>query len=105
MDLEIFRMHRLGLPQERIAKKLGAIQRTVSKHLEKMPALAIVLNTDLSKGFTVSQVAEKHNIIKGDALNFLRILFCQLIIVLTINYLVHFQKVSEQGGTNSKTPD
>ncbi len=43
---------------------------------------------------------------KGDnALNILGILFCQLIIVLTINYLVHFQRVSEQGGTNSKTPD
>jgi len=25
-----------------------------------MPALAIILNTDLSKGFTVLQVAEKH---------------------------------------------
>jgi len=60
MDLEIFRMHRLGLPQERIAKRLGVIQRTVSKHLEKMPALAIILNADLSKGFTVPQVAEKH---------------------------------------------
>ncbi|MFH1951159.1 MAG: hypothetical protein ABIL06_06055 [Pseudomonadota bacterium] len=32
----------------------------VSKHLEKMPALANILNTDLSKGFTVPQVAEKH---------------------------------------------
>ena len=35
-------------------------QRTVSKHLEKMPALAIILNTDLSKGFTVPQATEKH---------------------------------------------
>ena len=60
MDLKIFRMHRINIPQERIAKRLGAIQRTVSKHLEKMPALAIILNTDLSKGFTVPQVAEKH---------------------------------------------
>jgi len=53
-------MHHLGIPQERIAKRVGAIQRTVSKHLEKMPALANILNTDLSKGFTVPQVAEKH---------------------------------------------
>ena len=60
MDLKIFRMHRINIPQERIAKRLGAIQRTVSKHLEKMPALAIILNTDLKKGFTVPQVAEKH---------------------------------------------
>ena len=60
LDLKIFGMHRISIPQERIAKRVGAIQRTVSKHLEKMPALAIVLNTDLSKGFTVAQVAEKH---------------------------------------------
>jgi len=60
MDLKIFRMHRINIPQERIAKRLGAIQRTVSKNLEKMPALAIILNTDLSKGSTVPQVAEKH---------------------------------------------
>ncbi|NOQ96455.1 MAG: hypothetical protein GQ555_07550 [Desulfobacterales bacterium] len=50
MDLKIFRMHRINIPQERIAKRLGAIQRTVAKHLEKMPGLAIILNTDLSKG-------------------------------------------------------
>jgi hypothetical protein len=43
--------------------------------------------------------------IKGDALNFLRISFCQLKIVLTINYLVHLQRVSKQGGMNSKTPN
>ena len=53
-------MNQLEISQERIAERLGAIQRTVSKHLEKMPALAIILNTDLSKGFTVPQVAEKH---------------------------------------------
>ena len=60
LDIKILRTDRLGIPQERIAKRLGAIQRTVSKHLEKMPALANILNTDLSKGFTVPQVAEKH---------------------------------------------
>jgi DNA-binding CsgD family transcriptional regulator len=60
MDLEIFRMHRLGLPQERIANRLSVPQRTLSDHLAKMPSLAIPLNADLSKGFTVPQVAEKH---------------------------------------------
>ena len=60
LDLKIFRMHRISIPQERIAKRLGVIQRTVSNHLEKMPSLAIILNTDLSKGFTVAQVAGKH---------------------------------------------
>ena len=43
--------------------------------------------------------------VKRDALNFLRILFSQLLIALTINYLVHLQKVSEQGAMISKTPD
>jgi hypothetical protein len=60
MDLKIFRMHRLGLPQERIAKRFNIPQRTLSDHLAKMPSLAIPLNTDLLKGFTVPQVAEKH---------------------------------------------
>ena len=60
LDIKISRMDRLGIPQERIAKRLGAIQRTVSKHLGEMLALANILNTDLSKGFTVSRVAEKH---------------------------------------------
>ena len=32
----------------------------LSNHLPKMPELAKLVNTDLSKGFTVSQVAEKH---------------------------------------------
>ncbi len=46
MDLEIFRMHRLGLPQKRIANRLSAPQRTLSDHLAKMPSLAIPLNGD-----------------------------------------------------------
>jgi len=49
MGLKIFRMHRINISQERIAKRLGAIQRTVSKHLQKMAALAKLVNTDLSK--------------------------------------------------------
>jgi len=35
-------------------------QQTISNHLEKMPGLANLLNTDLSRGFTVAQVAECH---------------------------------------------
>jgi len=61
LDLKLFRMHRLGIPQDRIAKRLGAIQRTISNYLEKMPELAYFLKADLSKGFTVSQVAQKHD--------------------------------------------
>jgi len=52
-------MHRLGIPQDWIAKRLGAIQKTISNYLEKMPELAYFLKADLSKGFNVSQVAQK----------------------------------------------
>jgi len=36
------------------------VQATVSKHLEHVAEPPNVLNTDLSQGFTVAQVAEKH---------------------------------------------
>ena len=61
IDLKIFRMNRLGIPQDRIAKRLGAPQQTISGHLPKMATLPNPVNSDLSRGFTVSQVAEKHN--------------------------------------------
>jgi len=61
MDLKIFRMNRLGILQDRIARRLSIPQRTLSDHLAKMATLLNPLNTDLSRGFTVSQVAEKHN--------------------------------------------
>ncbi len=60
LDIKIFRMNRLGIPQDRIAKRLGVDQKTIHNHLGKMPVLANFLNTDLSRGFTVAQVAEKH---------------------------------------------
>ena len=60
LDLKISRMNGIGIPQERIAKRLGVIQRTVSKHLEHLAEPPNVLNTDLSKGFTVPQVAQKY---------------------------------------------
>ncbi|MBL7205494.1 MAG: hypothetical protein ISS63_14390 [Desulfobacteraceae bacterium] len=60
LDIKIFRMHRLGIPQDRIAKKLGIVRTSIQYHLSKMPAWANPVNTDLSKGFTVAQVAEKH---------------------------------------------
>ena len=60
IDLKIFRMNRLGIPQDRIAKRLSIPVRTLSDYSAKMPSLAFPPNTDLSKGFTVAQVAEKH---------------------------------------------
>jgi len=50
----------IGITQDSIAKRLGLPQKTISNHLAKMSVLAIILNTDLEKGFTVAQVAEKH---------------------------------------------
>jgi len=61
LDINIFRMNRLGIPQDRIAKRLGVKQVLIYNHLLKMPVLANSINSDLSRGFTVSQVAEKHN--------------------------------------------
>ena len=60
MDLKVFRMNLLGLPQDRMAMRLGMNQKTVHNHLVKMAVLPKLLNSDLSQGFTVAQVAEKH---------------------------------------------
>jgi len=60
LGLKIFRMNRLGIPKNRIAERLCLPQQTLSNHLPKMPSLAFPVNSDLSRGFTVSQVAEKH---------------------------------------------
>ena len=57
MDLKIFRMNRLGIPQERIAKRLFSPQQTISGHLPKLPVLANPVNTDLERGCTIAQVA------------------------------------------------
>jgi len=38
---------RLGIPQDRIAKRLGMDQKTIHYHLGKMPVLANSLNTDI----------------------------------------------------------
>ena len=54
-------MNRLNIPQERIAKRLYVPQQTISNHLPKMPELANPVNSDLSKGFTIIQVAQKHH--------------------------------------------
>jgi len=60
IDLKIYRMNCLGVPQDRIAKRLGAPQQTISGHLPKMATLPNPVNADLSRGFTVPHVAEKH---------------------------------------------
>ncbi|NLD38998.1 MAG: ParB N-terminal domain-containing protein, partial [Desulfatiglans sp.] len=60
IDLKIFRMNKLGIPQERISYRLNLPQQTVSRYLPKMATLPKWVNNDIKKGFTISQVAEKH---------------------------------------------
>ena len=60
-EIKIFRMNRLGVPQDRIANRLGTPQKTISDHLAKKEIFPNPLNVDLSRGFTVYRVAEKHN--------------------------------------------
>jgi len=52
-DIKILRMNSLGIPQDRIAKRLGQVRETIRDHLAKMPELANPPNTDLSRGFNV----------------------------------------------------
>jgi len=44
LDLKIFCLSPLGIPQDRIAKILGIPQKTISRYLAKMPILAFWLN-------------------------------------------------------------
>jgi hypothetical protein len=54
-------MNRLGIPQDRIAKRFDVRQETIPNHLPKMQELANLVNSDLSRGSTVSQIVERHN--------------------------------------------
>ena len=61
IELKIFRMNSLGIPQDRIAKRVGVNQASIHNHLLKMATLPNLINADLERGLTVAQVAEKHN--------------------------------------------
>ena len=39
---------------------MGANQKTIHNHLEEMPILAFLLNTDPKRGFTVARVPGEH---------------------------------------------
>jgi ParB/RepB/Spo0J family partition protein len=60
LDQKIWRMNRLGIPQERIAMRLGETRDIIRNHLGKMSMLTKSPNTDLSQGLTIPQVAAKH---------------------------------------------
>jgi len=53
-------MKLLMVPQERIAKRLAESRETIRDHLADSVMWPNPPNTDLKKGFTVPQVAEKH---------------------------------------------
>ncbi len=59
IELKIYRMSKLGFPQDRISERLNIPQQTISRYLPKMPLMAKWVNNDIQKGFTVPQVAEK----------------------------------------------
>ena len=60
INQKIFNMIRLGIPQQRISDRLNILQSKISGYLSDMLILANPINSDLERGFTVSQVAEKH---------------------------------------------
>jgi len=50
LDLRIFHMNRLGIPQDRMAKRLGETRDIIRYHLGKMAALPFSPKSDLSRG-------------------------------------------------------
>ena len=60
LDQKIWKMNQLGIPQDRIAMRLEETRDVVRNHLGKMLSLTKSPNSDLSKGFTIPQVAAKH---------------------------------------------
>ncbi|MBT3176986.1 MAG: ParB N-terminal domain-containing protein [Desulfobacula sp.] len=61
LDRKIWLMNRLGIPQDRIARRLGETRDIIRSHLGEMPILAKSPFADLSLGLTIPQVATKHN--------------------------------------------
>ncbi len=60
INQKIFNMIHLGIPQQRISDRLNILQSKISGYLSDMLILANPINSDLERGFTVAQVAEKH---------------------------------------------
>lgn len=58
-DLKIFKMGLLGIPQERIAQRLGISRDMIQDHLWKSSELKKATNELLTKGFATNTIAEK----------------------------------------------
>ena len=52
-DIKIYKMNNLGIPQERIARRLGLDQKTIHNHLGEMPKLMISQKVSVSKKNTI----------------------------------------------------
>jgi len=58
-NLKIFKMGLLGVPQERIAQRLGMEHQLVSYHLQKTSGLKKLANEQLERGFFANTIADK----------------------------------------------
>ena len=65
LDLKSWRMNRLGIPQERIAMRLGETRDVIRNHLGEMLILTKSPNTDLSRGSTIPQVADRRHCLRN----------------------------------------
>ncbi|MBF0451132.1 MAG: ParB N-terminal domain-containing protein [Candidatus Magnetomorum sp.] len=61
VDIKIYHMIQLGIPQERVSCILDIPQRSLSHRIEKLSEMTKPIKTDLTKGFSVSQIAKKYN--------------------------------------------
>ncbi len=61
LELNIFQLDRLGIPQKRISERLGQTRDIMRTYLGKKEIFPESPNIDLKKGFTVAKVAEKHD--------------------------------------------
>ena len=52
-------MSLLGIPQERIAPRVGMEQETVAKHLVRNSELKKSINDQTERGFSINTIAEK----------------------------------------------
>ena len=52
-------MDKLGIPQERMAERLGLTRDIIRDHLGKIPELENPPNADLKRNFQVDKIAEK----------------------------------------------
>ena len=58
-DVKIFKMHQLGIPQERIAQRLGVSRDAIQEHLCKTSELNKSTNDLLKAGFSSNTICEK----------------------------------------------